>query len=710
MKKILPIIAFLFSTANAFSQVVALDFDGVNDQVVVSGTSSLCPTQITLETWMYAKSFSSSPCADCAPILWHQGKGYRFGTGNGGGVNVQFFDGSSTITLTSAITLSKNAWHHLAVTYDSAMIKIYVDGSLTDSMAKTFTLSYSSKGADLWIVDPATGYGGTLEETRVWNFARNFKEIREGMFKSYKSGTKGLMLQLSYDDGVPYKNNTSIKTLTDGSGNSNTSTLANLRLQDSTSNFVLGRSYCDTVAYAKFSVTRCSKYVLPSKKKTILKSGTYQDTVKSWRGCDSVMTIKLTINQPTSSGIKVSGCDSFVNPNNGAVYRKSGTYKATISNKAGCDSSIAYFVTIGYKDTNFIYYNECLQATLTNGTKVTKSGTYVDKFKTYLGCDSFDYHIVNITKSSTAKRTLKFCKFIVCPTNSSLVFKKPGVYYDTIKNVAGCDSAIEYTVVSASTYGTISPIACNSYKSPSGNYTYTASGTYYDTLFSLNKAGCDSFITINLKMSTATKLSLSPVACRSYKVPSGVQVVTTSKTVKDYIKGYKGCDSIEYTINVTINNANVGTTRSVNTLSATTTNSAATFQWLDCNNGMAKIAGATNKDFTPAQDGKFALAVIENSCTDTSACVTFAVNGLKEIPANLLKLTPNPSSGAFVLNCLSPLHDVNISLVNIQGQIGQTWLIRELKQQEFNVQVSAGVWYLKISAKEGQQVIPVIFE
>ena len=710
MKKILPIIAFLFSISTAFSQVVALDFDGVNDQVVVTGNSSLSPTQITLETWMYAKSFSSSPCADCAPIIWHQGKGYRFGTGSGAGVDVQFFDGSSTTTLKSSMTLSTNAWHHLAVTYDSAMIKMYIDGSLSDSVAATFALSYSSKGADVWIVDPATGYGGTLEETRIWNYARNFKEIREGMIKSYKSGTAGLMLQLSYDDGVPYKNNTSVTTLKDGSGNSNTSTLANFRLQDSTSNFVLGRSYCDTVAYSKFSITRCSKYLLPSKKKTIIKSGTYQDTVKSWRGCDSVMTIKLTINQPTSSGIKVSACDSFINPNNGAIYRKSGTYKATISNKAGCDSSIAYFVTIGYKDTNFIYYNECMQVTLTNGTTVTKNGTYVDKFKTYLGCDSFDYHIVNITKSSNAKRTLKFCKFIVCPTNSSLVFKKPGVYYDTIKNVAGCDSAIEYTVVSASTYGTISPIACNSYKSPSGTYTYTASGTYYDTLFNGNKAGCDSFITINLKMSTATKLSLSPVACRSYKVPSGVQVITTSKTVKDYIKGYKGCDSIEYTINVTINNANVATTRSVNTLSATTNNSAATFQWLDCNNSMAKIAGATNKDFTPAQDGKFALTVTENSCTDTSACITFAVNSLKEIPANLFKLSPNPSNGAFVLNCLTPLHDVNISLVNIQGQIGQTWSIRELKQQEFNVQVSAGVWYLKISAKEGQQVIPVIFE
>ena len=149
MKKILPIIAFLFSTTQLFSQLVALNFDGVNDQVVVSGTSSLSPTQITLETWMYAKSFSSSPCADCAPIIWHQGKGYRFGTGNGAGVDVQFFDGSSTTTLTSVMTLSTNAWHHLAVTYDSAMIRMYVDGSLTDSLATTFTLSYSSKGADI---------------------------------------------------------------------------------------------------------------------------------------------------------------------------------------------------------------------------------------------------------------------------------------------------------------------------------------------------------------------------------------------------------------------------------------------------------------------------------------------------------------------------------------------------------------------------------
>ncbi len=42
----------------------------------------------------------------------------------------------------------------------------------------------------------------------------------------------------------------------------------------------------------------------------------------------------------------------------------------------------------------------------------------------------------------------------------------------------------------------ISPSACETYTSPSGNYTWTVSGTYNDTI--QNSSGCDSIITINL--------------------------------------------------------------------------------------------------------------------------------------------------------------------------------------------------------------------
>ncbi|MCB0541490.1 MAG: hypothetical protein KDE33_28545, partial [Bacteroidetes bacterium] len=53
-----------------------------------------------------------------------------------------------------------------------------------------------------------------------------------------------------------------------------------------------------------------------------------------------------------------------------------------------------------------------------------------------------------------------------------------------------------------SAVGSISPTACNSYTSPSGNYVWTTSGTYADTLVAGSSAGCDSAITINLTINT----------------------------------------------------------------------------------------------------------------------------------------------------------------------------------------------------------------
>ena len=63
-------------------------------------------------------------------------------------------------------------------------------------------------------------------------------------------------------------------------------------------------------------------------------------------GCDSVITINLTINQPTSGNTSVTSCEYYVSPSGNYTWVSSGIYVDTISNVNGCDSVITVDLTI----------------------------------------------------------------------------------------------------------------------------------------------------------------------------------------------------------------------------------------------------------------------------------------------------------------------------------------------------------------------------
>lgn len=711
MKKILLLILIFLTYNYSNAQNRALNFDGVDDYVLVPGSSALSPAKITCETWLNVSNFNTSPCGDCAPIIWHQGKAFRFGTGNGRIVHLQLMNGSTVISLTSTTQLQVNTWHHIAGTFDGAKIKLYIDGVCKDSSTTSFSITYSGT-SDVWIADPATGFGGTLEETRIWDYARSAAQIKEGMYRKYPTNQPGLMLQLSYEDGIPYKTNTSVTKITDYTSFANNGSPKNFKMVDSTSNFVLGRTFCDTIAYAKISLSRCVSYQLPSKKKTVNKTGVYQDTIMSYRGCDSVMTINLTILKPSASNVYVTQCDSFITTLLKTVIKTSGKYVEKTKNAVGCDSVVSYYVTILKKDTTFFTLTGCGSVALNNKTKkvVYKSGLYIDSFKGYRGCDSFVRYNVTVRQPSFVKRNLKVCKFIVCPSNINKVFKKAGVYYDTLVNYVKCDSVIEYTVTSAATSGNVKLTSCTAVKSPSKKYTWTKTGIYRDTLINKNSVGCDSFITFDLTINAPTTQNLKVTNCRYYTTPSGRILVTNTSIVNDTLRTKSGCDSVIITIDVTINNPNINVTRSMNTLTATTANSSANFQWLDCDNSYQIISNENKKDFTPAANGKFAVEVTENSCKDTSDCITFAINGLKAIGKSTLSIAPNPSKGNFTIQSITVLHNATVILTNTQGQTIQKWNFNELKQNKLNVQVAPGLYYLNIESKEGQYRTSLLFE
>lgn len=101
------------------------------------------------------------------------------------------------------------------------------------------------------------------------------------------------------------------------------------------------------------SVSECSSYTVPSGEETYMASGTYMDTIPNAAGCDSILTINLTILGPTTSSFSVSECTSYTVPSGDEMYTVSGTYMDTIPNHLGCDSIMTINLTIV---TSITYY------------------------------------------------------------------------------------------------------------------------------------------------------------------------------------------------------------------------------------------------------------------------------------------------------------------------------------------------------------------
>lgn len=423
----------------------ALHFDGTNDYVQTNYGGISGSAARTVEAWI------KTPFQSNQEVITDWG---TFSTGQrftlnliGGGLRCEI----SGAGLTTTTQVGDNQWHHVAVTFDNSATpkyRLFIDGSLDTAFNLGVGINTGSN-IDMRIgvrIDGANSFTGLIDEVRVWNYARTEAEISNAMNSEFCSLPTGLVAYYKLNQGTAGGNNTGNTTAVDLVNSNQNGTLTNFALSGNTSNWATGYPLNVGSTSATVAATGCGgSYISPSGNYTWTSAGTYADTIPNAFGCDSVLTINLSMSNNTTASISPTVCDSFTSPSGLYTWGTSGTYTDTIANSAGCDS----IITIQLEVQN------------TSGALSVTA------------CESYT--------SPSGNHTWSFS----------------GTYMDTIANAAGCDSilTIQLTVNSSSS-GFISETACLSFTSPSGNHTWNASGTYQDTV--TNAAGCDSIITIDL--------------------------------------------------------------------------------------------------------------------------------------------------------------------------------------------------------------------
>ena len=237
---------------------------------------------------------------------------------------------------------------------------------------------------------------------------------------------------------------------------------------------------CNTANGTSLFVNSCYNYTLNNN--TYNTTGTYYKTLQNISGCDSLITLHLTIDGSNDTTTATS-CYNYLW--RGYILTNSGFYRDTLLSQLGCSSIFNLNLTIKNKSFSTINISLCEGQDYAG---YTLQGTYTDTFAATNGCDSI--RTLNLTiipkKISTVYQN-------ICKGNSFLGYSLPGIYVDTFSSVSGCDSIRTLHLSINPVYSiTINKNICEG-QSFLGHF---QSGTYTDKLYTVN--GCDSIVITNL--------------------------------------------------------------------------------------------------------------------------------------------------------------------------------------------------------------------
>lgn len=307
--------AFLtsFSVLSAFGQAppngdcgTVLNFDGTNDFVQLDKVSTFGNSSATIEVWVKVPEIGSGGLTANTRVgnifsNYDTPTSVNFEIHNRG--EVRFYWKRGEVDQRGTKDLRDNKWHHIAYVrdLDSSRTTVYVDGEVefTAAVGSNVTFSVPHRiGADNRSTTGGVPFHGAIDELKVWSIAKTQADIINTMNSMSTGSEANLLSYYDFNDGERSS------LLLDKASGENSGHLTNM---DTIADWTKPDGSEHPRTFASFTETSCGNYNWNGV--SLTSTGVYDQVISNAAGCDSIMTLDLTINDMPDNTVSVDGAE-----------------------------------------------------------------------------------------------------------------------------------------------------------------------------------------------------------------------------------------------------------------------------------------------------------------------------------------------------------------------------------------------------------------
>lgn len=209
-----------------------------------------------------------------------------------------------------------------------------------------------------------------------------------------------------------------------------------------------------TTAQAAVNKTICSGGAYAFNGVQLTQAGIYRDTLQTIYGCDSVVILTLSVQAPLTGSYALAICAGESVSFNGLQLTANGSYADTLQTAGGCDSIVTLLLTVNNHTSTVVTDTICDgDVYLFGSDAISAAGTYTDTLTNSTGCDSvLTLHLAvrplpvpTIMRSGDTLYTQSFASYqwllngnLLSADEGHLLLSTNGLYAVVVTDANGC--------------------------------------------------------------------------------------------------------------------------------------------------------------------------------------------------------------------------------------------------------------------------------